>query len=90
MEMLRIKLYDRQRSVQDATRKSSRQSQIGQAERSDKIRTYNFPQARITDHRLGVSIHGLETFFAGKALDQFIDQMVLKEEEDRISELEQL
>lgn len=68
-------------------RRTTRQSQIGSAARAEKIRTYNFPQGRITDHRLGRSLHDLDAFFAGKCLDSLIDDMIQRAEEERLQAL---
>lgn len=88
MEILRTKLYEMKCSEQASHRKSSRQAQIGHSDRSEKIRTYNFPQARVTDHRIGASVHNIDSFMAGKNLDIFIDQLVIQAEERRLSELD--
>ena len=63
--MLRTKLYDIRRSEQDARRAADRKSQVGTGDRSEKIRTYNYPQGRITDHRIGFSLYSLESFMNG-------------------------
>lgn len=71
----------------EVERRTARQSQIGSATRSEKIRTYNFPQGRITDHRLGRSLHDLDAFFTGKCLDTLIDAMTKKAEDERLAAL---
>ena len=63
--MLRTKLYDIRRGEQDAKRAADRKSQVGTGDRSEKIRTYNYPQGRITDHRIGFSLYSLESFMNG-------------------------
>lgn len=88
MAILRARLYDQQRQAQETSRRSARQSQIGRAERSDKVRTYNMPQNRITDHRIGLSLHDPDAFFAGITLDTFIDALQLEWETHRLAELE--
>ena len=65
LRMLRTKLYDIRRSEQDAKRAADRKSQVGTGDRSEKIRTYNYPQGRITDHRIGFSLYSLESFMNG-------------------------
>ena len=87
MEILRNKLHEMKCSEQASNRKSSRQAQIGHSDRSEKIRTYNFPQARITDHRIGASVHDIDSFMAGRDLDMFVDQLAAQAEERRLSEL---
>lgn len=71
----------------EVERRTARQAQIGSAARSEKIRTYNFPQGRITDHRLGRSLHDLDAFFAGRCLDTLIDAMTKKVEDERLEAL---
>lgn len=88
MDILRQRLLQLKQNEQIDARRSARQLQIGNAGRSDKIRTYNFPQARITDHRLGTSIYDLNGFFLGRLLDEFIEKLQLMEEGDRLSQIE--
>ena len=71
LKIMRSRLYELQRSQQEQERAAERRSQIGKGERSDKIRTYNFPQSRITDHRIGLTVHNLN-----EALDGDIDEIV--------------
>jgi len=83
MSILRARLYqiavERQQAEEDATRRS----QVGSAERSEKIRTYNFPQSRVTDHRIGISIHNLPAVLDGN-LDPFVDELATKEQAERL------
>lgn len=65
MDVLRARLYERMRAESDSERASSRRGQIGSGDRSEKIRTYNFPQSRVTDHRVGMTLHDLEGVLAG-------------------------
>jgi peptide chain release factor 1 len=69
LKILRSRLYERQRAEADQQRADERRSQIGTAERSDKIRTYNFPQSRLTDHRIGLTVHNLATVLEGDLAD---------------------
>jgi peptide chain release factor 1 len=71
LKIMRSRLYELQRAQQEQERAEERRSQIGKGERSDKIRTYNFPQSRITDHRIGFTVHNLS-----EALDGDIDEIV--------------
>ena len=64
--MLRSRLYDAEQERLAAERSSERRSQVGTGERSEKIRTYNFPQSRVTDHRAGVTLHKLDAVMAGE------------------------
>ncbi|MCZ7539363.1 MAG: peptide chain release factor 1 [Anaerolineae bacterium] len=86
MAVLRAKLYDmeqeRLRDEQDAARRS----QVGSGERSEKIRTYNYPQNRVTDHRINVSSHNLPAVLDGR-LDEFIDELATREEAERLQAL---
>ncbi len=66
LELLRTKLYHRQKTAQDEARSSARRSQVGSGDRSEKIRTYNYPQSRVTDHRIGLSIYDLDGFMNGR------------------------
>lgn len=59
--------------------------QIGSGDRSERIRTYNFPQGRVTDHRVGITYHNIEDVMLGESLDVFIDALLLKEEMDAIA-----
>ena len=75
MKMLRTKLYEIEKAKQDSQIANSRKEQVGSAERSEKIRTYNYPQGRITDHRIGMSIYQMENFLNGD-LDEMIDNLI--------------
>ena len=75
LKILRSRLYEAQRAEQQEKRAAERRAQIGSAERSDKIRTYNFPQSRVTDHRIGLSVHNISEILDG-ALDELIQALV--------------
>jgi len=83
MGILRARLYDREYEKQAHELDENRKKQVGTAERSEKIRTYNFPQNRVTDHRIGLSVHRLESVLAGD-LDQFIDQLTASSQAERL------
>ena len=76
MALLRAKLYDAERQRQDAARAAERRGQVGSGDRSERIRTYNFPQARVTDHRINVTLYKLPQVMEGEALDEIIDALV--------------
>jgi len=76
LKMLRAKLYDTQRSKLDAERAADRRGQIGSGDRSERIRTYNFPQGRVTDHRINLTLHKLPQVMEGEALHEVIDALV--------------
>jgi peptide chain release factor 1 len=75
LKILRSRLFEKQRAEQDEKRAEERRSQIGHAERSDKIRTYNFPQSRLTDHRIGLTVHNLPAILEGD-LDDILQALV--------------
>lgn len=75
LRMLRARLYDMKRAEQDNAIASARRSQVGSGDRSEKIRTYNFHQDRITDHRIGLTLHSIESFLAGN-IDEMIDALI--------------
>jgi peptide chain release factor 1 len=81
---LRNKLYEAEVARQRSEQESERRSQIGSGDRSEKIRTYNYPQSRVTDHRIGYSSHNLPVVMDGK-LDEFIDELATQEQADRLA-----
>ena len=76
MSLLRAKLYDMERQKLDAERAADRRSQVGSGDRSERIRTYNFPQGRVTDHRINLTLYKLDKVMAGEALDEIIDALI--------------
>lgn len=83
MGILRAKLYDMEQERLRSEQDSARRNQVGSGDRSEKIRTYNFPQNRVTDHRIGISSHNLPAVMDGD-LDDFIDELATREEADRL------
>jgi peptide chain release factor 1 len=83
MSILKARLYERALAEQQAKEDAARRAQVGSGERSEKIRTYNFPQSRVTDHRIGVSSHNLQGVLDGD-LDSFIDELATQEEAERL------
>ena len=75
MKLLMSRLYEIEKAKRDDAIESERRSQIGNADRSEKIRTYNYPQGRITDHRIGLSIYQIESFLNGN-IDFMIDNLI--------------
>ncbi|MDB5592541.1 peptide chain release factor 1 [Enterovirga sp.] len=75
MNLLRSRIYDQERSRKDAVRAADRKSQVGSGDRSERIRTYNFPQGRVTDHRINLTLYRLEEVMAGTALDEVVDAL---------------
>jgi len=85
MSILRARLYDMERAKQAQAQTDARRSQVSGAERSEKIRTYNFPQARITDHRIDKSVFGPRmTAMLGGELDEFIDELATRDQAERL------
>ncbi|HEV7872794.1 MAG TPA: peptide chain release factor 1 [Enterovirga sp.] len=76
ISLLKARLYDMERTAKDAARAADRRSQVGSGDRSERIRTYNFPQGRVTDHRINLTLYKLEDVLAGTALDEVIDALV--------------
>ena len=76
MMLLRAKLYDAERQRLDAERSAERKGQVGSGDRSERIRTYNFPQGRVTDHRINLTLYKLPQVIAGEALDEVIDPLI--------------
>jgi len=83
MSILRAKLYDLEYQKQANALDADRRAQVGTGERSEKIRTYNFPQNRVTDHRINLSLYRLEDVLAGD-LDPFIDELTAQDEAERL------
>lgn len=83
MRMLKTKLYDIEKQKQDSAVRDARKSQVGSGDRSEKIRTYNYPQGRITDHRIGFSIYQMEDFLNGD-LDEMIDNLITADRAERL------
>ena len=86
MHVLRARLYDRERSAQDAERAANRRGQVGSGDRSERIRTYNFPQGRCTDHRINLTLYKLEKVLNGEALDELIDALIAEDQAARLAE----
>src|SRR6266571_4032407 len=87
MRVLKARLLERAQEEQQAAIAADRRSQVGTGERSERIRTYNFPQTRVTDHRIGLTLHRLPTVLEGD-LDELIDALVAAEEAERLQRVE--
>ena len=85
MSLLRSKLYDAERTAKDAARAADRKSQVGSGDRSERIRTYNFPQARVTDHRINLTLYKLTEVLAGEALDELVDALVTEHQAELLA-----
>ena len=87
MKILRARLYELERSRIDQERSKDRKTKIGTGDRSERIRTYNFPQGRVTDHRINLTIHKLDEFLEGEAFDEMIESLTLQAQEESLSNL---
>lgn len=87
MKVLRARLYEKERSEQDAERAANRKSQVGSGDRSERIRTYNYPQGRVTDHRINLTLHKIERVMEGD-LDELIDALAAEDQASRLTELQ--
>jgi peptide chain release factor 1 len=87
LKILRSKLYDLQRSEQESERDKARKSQIGTGDRSERIRTYNFPQGRVTDHRINMTLYKLTDFLAGDAFKELSDAIQIQFQEEQLGNL---
>ncbi len=87
MKILRSRLYELERTRIDQERSADRKNKIGTGDRSERIRTYNFPQGRVTDHRINLTLHKLDEFLEGEIFDEMIESLSLKAQEESLSSL---
>jgi peptide chain release factor 1 len=85
MALLRSRIYDAERQRLDSERAANRKAQVGSGDRSERIRTYNFPQGRLTDHRIGLTLYKLEKVVTGEALDEVIDPLITQHQADLLA-----
>ncbi|CAN5895992.1 peptide chain release factor 1 [soil metagenome] len=88
MKVLQARLYDQQRDALDTARADARKSQVGSGDRSERIRTYNFPQGRVTDHRINLTLYNLAKVMEGESLDDVINPLIAEDQAARLSALE--
>jgi len=88
MKVLRARLYERERQAKEAARAASRKSQVGTGDRSERIRTYNFPQGRVSDHRINLTLYKIDKVLDGEALDEFIDALLAEDRAAKLAEAE--
>ena len=88
MNHLRAKLYDTQKANIDATYSEKRKLQVGSGDRSERIRTYNYPQGRVTDHRINLTLYKLDDVVSGEALDEIIDALITEDQAQRLAEID--
>ena len=87
MRILRSRLYDAERTRLDAERAAERRDQVGSGDRSERVRTYNFPQGRVTDHRINLTLYKIDRILAGEALDEIIDALTAHDEAERLARM---
>jgi peptide chain release factor 1 len=88
MKVLRARLYEQEREQLASDRAEARRSQVGSGDRSERIRTYNFPQGRVTDHRINLTVHKLDRIINGEELDEVIDALIAEDRAARLAELQ--
>ena len=88
MRKLRTRLYDAQRQAKDAAYSEKRKLQVGSGNRSERIRTYNYPQGRVTDHRINLTLYKLDEVVSGDALGEIIDALITEDQAQKLSELD--
>jgi len=89
MKVLKARLYDAQRTALDDARAASRKEQVGSGDRSERIRTYNFPQGRVTDHRINLTVYNLPKVLEGDALDDLVNALIADDQAARLAALEE-
>jgi len=87
LKILRSRIYEFERQKRDEARSIDRKSKIGSGDRSERIRTYNFPQGRVTDHRINLTLHKLEEFMEGQIFDDIVENLSLQAQEEELSKL---
>lgn len=87
LKILRARLYERERSAKDAERAANRKSQVGTGDRSERIRTYNFPQGRVTDHRINLTLYKIEEIMKGDGLDEVVEALIAADQAERMAEM---
>jgi len=85
MKVLRSRLYDLERQKVDAERAETRRGQVGSGDRSQRIRTYNFPQGRVSDHRINLTLHKLDAILAGDGLDEVVDALITRHQAEQLA-----
>jgi peptide chain release factor 1 len=85
--VLRSRLYEMQREERDSARSAERKGQVGSGDRSERIRTYNFPQGRVTDHRINLTLHRLGEVLEGNALDELVDALITQHQASQLADM---
>jgi peptide chain release factor 1 len=89
MQQLKIRLYEREKQAADAERAEARASQVGSGDRSEKIRTYNYPENRVTDHRIGLTLYALDKIIAGDKLEEVVGALMNEDQARRLASMEE-
>jgi peptide chain release factor 1 len=87
MKILRSRLYDMERQKLDSARAANRKEQVGSGDRSERIRTYNFPQGRVTDHRINLTLYKIDRVVSGECLDEIIDPLISEDQASKLAEM---
>jgi len=87
LKILRSRIYEHERKKRDAERSQVRKSKIGTGDRSERIRTYNFPQGRVTDHRINLTLHKLEEFMQGEIFDEMMESLSIQAQQEELRNL---
>jgi len=87
MKVLRSRLYDQERQRRDQERDANRRNQVGSGDRSQRIRTYNFPQGRVTDHRINLTLHKLDQILSGEGLDEVVDSLITENQANQLAQM---
>src|SRR6266404_1616123 len=88
LKVLRSRLYEMERQARDSARAAQRKSQVGSGDRSERIRTYNFPQGRVTDHRINLTLYKIDKVMSGEALDEIVDALHTEDQAARLATVE--
>ena len=88
MKVLQARLFDEQRNARDTARSEARKEQVGSGDRSERIRTYNFPQGRVTDHRINLTLYKLDKVIAGDALDELVSALITEHQAAQLAAME--
>ena len=88
LKVLRSRLYEMERRARDSARAAERKSQVGSGDRSERIRTYNFPQGRVTDHRINLTLYKIDKVMSGEALDEIVDAILEEDQAARLATVE--
>ena len=84
LKVLRARLYEMERQARDSARAADRKSQVGSGDRSERVRTYNFPQGRVTDHRINLTLYKIDKVMSGEALDEIVDALTAADTAERL------